>query len=297
MSSDFTFTNEEEELSYQVASIMYPYFKRNSNIIMVIQNALLFVSPIKSFIFFFGVNLIFFIFYICHFSIFSHMFIILSIRTIPSEYKTKFLLFINSCFASQSEKEKYFLVQPIPIDHLCCLIAIFYVQLRKFINYYINSVKKAQLFDVAFITVLQFFVFYLIYLMGDSIFVWVTIHAACLVPFILAKRVGFEIFHFPTKIEQRILSLLRRRNEEEEKIEKEEKAQKLAEEEKKAQEEVKRLAEIAMISEETENFDFQDENQKNDHKLKIEIEENPNGEIINGDKHRAIANELCLEIN
>lgn len=258
--------NDEEVLSYQIASILYPYLKQHENLIMVIQNAGLFVFPLKSLIFFLLLNFILLLLYFCHFSLYSYLCIFISFRTIPVNYTQKVFKFLLNSFTSSSDKEKYLISKPLPIDHISCLLAIFYVQIRNYVNYYVYAIKKLKLFDVAYLTILQFFIFYLIYLMSDSPFVWLCIHYITFSPVILAKRIGFNLFNFPEKTEKIVLERLQKKIREEEQIRKAEEERIRAQEALKADEELRRLAQIAISSEDIVKIN----DQKNENKTNID---------------------------
>lgn len=241
--------NDVKELSYQLASTFYPYLKQHENLIMIIQNASLFVSPIRSFIFFFLLNLFLFCLYLCHFSLFSYLCIFISIRTIPVVYTQQIFKFILKYFTFPAEKDKYFIAKPLLIDHVSCLLAILYVELQNYVKYYVYSIQKSKLFDIAYLTVLQFFIYYFIYILGDAKFIWVCIHIIIFTPLILAKRIGFNLFHFPSRIEEITLERLQNKISEEERIRREEEERIRAQEALRADEEVRRLAQIALSSE------------------------------------------------
>ena len=246
--------NNNREESYQVASVLYPYLKQHENLIMIIQNASLFVSPIKSLIFFFLLNLFLLFLYCCHFSLFSYLCIFISIRTIPVIYYQKIFKFLLKIFTFQTEKTKYFIAKPLPIDHVSCLLAIIYVQMQNFVKYYLFSIQKSKLFDIAYLTILQFFIFYLIFIMGDAKFIWLCIHFIIFTPLILVKRIGFSLFHFPVDIEKITLERLQNKIREEEEIRRREEERIRAQEALRADEEVRRLAQIAISSEEIVNI-------------------------------------------
>lgn len=270
--------NDEIELSYQIASTLYPFLKQHENLIMIIQNASLFVSPLKSFLFFFLLNLFLLGLYLCHFSLFSYMCIFVSLRTIPLIYWQKIFKFISKYFTFSKEKEKYFIAKPLPIDHISCLLAIFNVQLINFGKYVVYSIQKSKLFDTAYLTILHFFIFYLIYVLGDAKFLWILIHFILLAPIILAKRIGFELFHFPMKIEETILERLKKKISEEERIRREEEERIRAQEALKADEEVRRLAQIAISSEEIVKVDDKNKSNNNNDEEKLDNNNNDDKE-------------------
>ena len=256
----------EEDLAYKYSMNIYSFLKSKEDVVKAIQNTLLFISPMKSVIFFFSINLIFISLYLCNFSLFSYLFLFASLKSIPSRYLVKILNGLCRYFSKVPEKEKKGTITPISIDNISCLCGIIFLNFKKRFLFYIDAVKYARLFDIAFITILLFFSFYLIYAMGDAFFVWFCIHLSCLVPIVLTKRIGFELFHFPTILEKNVLQRMKKKIEEDEKIRLEEEALHKQQEALKTDEEVRMLTEIAIHSEETAVSYEIDEADNNDKK-------------------------------
>lgn len=240
----------DEIAAYQTSLKIYSYLKHHEEEVTEFQNLLLFVSKFKSTFFFLILNLLFLLFYSCHFSIFCYVLILISIRTIPIYYVKKIVSFILRLF-SPSESEK--LSSPaLNLDHLSCLLSIIHQELCIFFRYIVETIKKAELFHLAFLSLIHFGIFYITYSIGDALCIWIAFHSLNLLPLILAKRIGFDLFNFPIKTEIKNLQNLQVQIEQERQVQIDEENRQKAEETLRQNEEVKRFAEIAKYNEEVE---------------------------------------------
>lgn len=205
-----------EDTALHIASSLYHQLKPDEEYVMVIQNAVLFVKPFRSFLLYIAC---FFIFYLIHaldFSVFSLLLFFFSIQMIPSGFYYGYLMEIYNCFNFKTNQEKYLISKPLPLDHLCVLTSIIMLEVNQFLDYYVRAVRNGQLIDISVLLLIFSFTFYVLHKLGDALIVWLTLHIISFIPAILTKRIAFKITNFPAKLENRVLKKLRTQIQEEE---------------------------------------------------------------------------------
>ncbi|OHS98660.1 hypothetical protein TRFO_34875 [Tritrichomonas foetus] len=207
-----------EESAFQIASSLYHQLKPDEEYISVLQNAVLFIKPFRSFFLYVICNVIFLIVYSFHFSAYSLVLLLFAIQSIPSHLYHDYLMKIYSCFNFKVNQEKYLISKPLPLDHLCCLVSIIMLEIHQCIVYYIQAVKKGELIDISVLTLIFSFTFYFLYKIGDAFFIWLVLHLISFIPIVLTKRISFNFTKFPVKLEKAILVRLRAQIVEEERL-------------------------------------------------------------------------------
>lgn len=204
-----------EDAAVRIATSLYHQLKPDEEYIMVLQNAVLFVKPFRSFILYLACDILFLIIYSLHFSIYSLFLLFISIKMIPPELYHSYLMQIYNCFNFKTKQDKYLVSKPLPLDHLCVLVSIVMLEVNQWLDYYIRAVKKGDFIDISVMALILSFTFYSIYKMGDALFVWICLHLISFIPMILTKRITFKITNFPAKLEASILKKLRSQIQEE----------------------------------------------------------------------------------